>query len=302
MSYILDALKKAEQERGLAKVPTLTTVHAARVWVLGRSHGWLIAGAVLVCAIGAALWVLIPGLTGMVRPSAPRERPAASRTESQPASAPAAPSVPQPTMSAPPVLSAPPATKPRQPAPAAPDAAPQPRALLPPFARMPRQPDAQSRADGGSAVPSPMIERTPRSLPVESLRPNVAPPPTPSPAQPAPSAEPAPSPVSRPIVVPAPPTPAAPGVPASPAPGAPVVTPPASLPPAQPAQPSLQQALAKLTLDMLVYTEAESTRMVTINGRKYVKGDAVEGRYIVEEITREGVTLSYGGETAILRP
>ncbi|HTX53186.1 MAG TPA: general secretion pathway protein GspB [Candidatus Baltobacteraceae bacterium] len=60
--------------------------------------------------------------------------------------------------------------------------------------------------------------------------------------------------------------------------------------------------MAKLTLDMLVYSEAEADRMVTINGRKYVKGDAVEGRYLVEEITREGVTLSYRGEKAVLRP
>ncbi len=53
---------------------------------------------------------------------------------------------------------------------------------------------------------------------------------------------------------------------------------------------------------MLVYSDTEADRMVTINGRKYVKGDAVDGRYMIEAITREGVTLSYGGEKAVLRP
>jgi len=46
MSYILDALKKAERERGMAKVPTLSTVHD--IQSIPRSRIWMIAAAFLV--------------------------------------------------------------------------------------------------------------------------------------------------------------------------------------------------------------------------------------------------------------
>ena len=41
---------------------------------------------------------------------------------------------------------------------------------------------------------------------------------------------------------------------------------------------------------------------VIINGKKYVKGDYVDGHYLIENITAEGALLSYEGERAILRP
>ncbi len=57
-----------------------------------------------------------------------------------------------------------------------------------------------------------------------------------------------------------------------------------------------------MTLNVLVYTEAAAERMVTINGKKYVQGDYIDGRYLVENITREGAVLSYHGERALLHP
>ncbi len=64
MSYILDALKKAEQKRQLsAKVPTLATVHRkpapARSATPFKIWPW-IAGAVIVANAGIAGWLLLP--------------------------------------------------------------------------------------------------------------------------------------------------------------------------------------------------------------------------------------------------
>ncbi len=72
MSYILDALKKAEQERGLSKVPTLTTVHAPRLWILGRKR-WRAALGVIasVCAVSIGVLVVPKLLPVRTAPSAP---------------------------------------------------------------------------------------------------------------------------------------------------------------------------------------------------------------------------------------
>jgi general secretion pathway protein B len=59
MSYILDALKKAEQERDLGRVPRLEAMHdnAPR---RARALPWLIAG-ILVVNVAALIWWLRPG-------------------------------------------------------------------------------------------------------------------------------------------------------------------------------------------------------------------------------------------------
>lgn len=55
MSYILDALKKAERERGIAKVPTLSTVHDLRSKPPIRL--WAASGIVVLC-MAAFIWFL----------------------------------------------------------------------------------------------------------------------------------------------------------------------------------------------------------------------------------------------------
>ncbi len=70
----------------------------------------------------------------------------------------------------------------------------------------------------------------------------------------------------------------------------------------EPNRATLREAMAKMTLNILVVEEAESQRKVYINGRKYVKGDLVDGLYLIESITPEGAVLSYQGERALLRP
>ena len=63
----------------------------------------------------------------------------------------------------------------------------------------------------------------------------------------------------------------------------------------------LKEAVDKMTISVLMYSESKAERRVYINGRKYVEGDYVEGRYLVESITLEGVVLTYEGERALLR-
>jgi hypothetical protein len=56
-----------------------------------------------------------------------------------------------------------------------------------------------------------------------------------------------------------------------------------------------------MVMTILLYDENEAGRKVYINGRGYVKGDLVDGLYLVENITPEGAVLRYGGERLILK-
>jgi type II secretory pathway component PulC len=58
---------------------------------------------------------------------------------------------------------------------------------------------------------------------------------------------------------------------------------------------------AKLKLEVLVYSDVASERMVFINGRKYLLGDTVAERARVEEIQPDGVVLSEQGRRFTLR-
>ena len=60
--------------------------------------------------------------------------------------------------------------------------------------------------------------------------------------------------------------------------------------------------MAKMTVDVFVYTSVKADRMVVISGRSYVEGQYVDGLYLLEGITPEGVVLSYQGERVLLRP
>jgi general secretion pathway protein B len=259
MSYILDALKKADRERSLAKVPTLTTVHVPLVAAGRRIVVWVVVGVALVGG-GAFLWA--------VRPSPPAGPPPVA--DSRAGSGAALPvGVAEP----------------------APVASPEPMAAVPPGP--PSVPDVPTKSMNPVGVGKP---RAP-SAAAES-RP-VRPPSSPRMPQPAGQRLATPEPV-------------APGMPPSPArldpvpspsvgrPGADVAVVP---PPVSSTGPSmLQEAIGKMRLDVFVYTDVEADRMVVINGRRYIKGQHVDGHYLIENIMPEGVTLSYQGEQAVLRP
>jgi hypothetical protein len=82
-----------------------------------------------------------------------------------------------------------------------------------------------------------------------------------------------------------------------PATGSAPETPAARSPRASPAE-----APARFTLDVLVYSDAPAERLVFINGRKYVEGQAVDGETVVEEITPNGAVLRQANRRIVLSP
>ena len=261
MSFILDALTKAERVRG--RVPTLATVHAparetARAIGLGAAAGVLLAGA------GLLVWFFWPAPNGVppaatdfrARVSAPTppsrlspERKIASETpEDVPprASGTRAPHSPE-------------AGQERE-APPHPSRAPlaRPRSIHAP----PPQTSVPGGLPGGAGTAHPIERRLGEGKAIEPSR-----------AEPNQGAD-----RARADVV----VPSAPSLPAKPT--------------------ALQDAMAKMTLDVFVYTNVKADRLVAINGRRYVEGQYVDGLYLLEEITPQGVVLSYQGERALLRP
>jgi hypothetical protein len=65
---------------------------------------------------------------------------------------------------------------------------------------------------------------------------------------------------------------------------------------------ALLEAIAKMRLEIFVYADEKEKRMVVIDGRRYLEGDQVGGRYRLEAITNEGAVISHGDARAILRP
>lgn len=265
MSYILDALKKSERERSHPRVPTIMT---EQPWTPRRQpHAWIwaaVAGAV-VAAGGLAVWLWPSPPQGV--PQAALEaralrKPSPRERESGP-------------MAARPEAAQPPAIGRRDPV--GPEVPPAREALRPvgpgrvgpPGMTMPAPRRPSGRLEQPPAEPAPTqpvaIEPEPRSVPVG-----------PAPALGAPSG-PAGDPV-RPDAVPPPP------------------------PPAPPEMPTLEQAIAKMRLDVFVYSAAEADRMVVINGRRYREGELVEGQYRLESILPEGAVLGHQGERALLKP
>ena len=68
------------------------------------------------------------------------------------------------------------------------------------------------------------------------------------------------------------------------------------------APPAAAQGSPRLSLDVLVYSDAPAERFVFINGQKYVEGQAVGDGAIVEQITPDGAILRQDGKPIVLRP
>lgn len=80
-------------------------------------------------------------------------------------------------------------------------------------------------------------------------------------------------------------------------------TPPTTGPARAPASPpGLAEVAARLHLDVLVYADRPEDRLVFINAQKYVEGQRLDDRVLVEAITPEGAVLALGGERVLLRP
>ena len=56
----------------------------------------------------------------------------------------------------------------------------------------------------------------------------------------------------------------------------------------------------KLTLQVLVYSEAPGQRMVFIDGRRYTEGDAIDAETVLERITAEGAVVRRRGQRFVI--
>lgn len=262
MSYILEALKKAERERELGRVPGIGSPHETPPPRPPRRWPWVLAGVLLLNAlVVAGLWWR--GLQGSGDGIAPTSTPAAQLEQEiqapvvEPRGEPENAGVP----AADPVLPPPvPARRPLRPLP------------LPEPLPVPPSPPS------GSAL----AEEPPRPAP------------DPLPALPLPDPSPAPTPVSA---APSPPTRPDP-VESATAGNPPAQSEPAwkSLP-VWPRVPDgiYRQVQGRLAVNAHVYHEQPAGRFVLLNMKKYREGERiVEGPYL-EEITREGVVLAVPG-------
>jgi general secretion pathway protein B len=239
MSYILDALKKAERERSIAKVPTIETVHDFRE--TSRMRLWLLIGGFLLGVVLILWFVLLSSRKG----SSP-EPVKLSASESSPVAA-LSPSLPAATEKAEPIHD--------------------------------RQSSLQQAGlrplptEDGNSLPD-MAERKPVLIERHSM------PPAPILGGPAPIEN--QSELSRPQ--------SGAGAPKE------------GISESSPAKPaSLREAVAAMIMTVHMFGDTKADRLVFINGRKYVEGDYVEGKYLVESIISDGVVLSYGGQRATLR-
>ena len=69
---------------------------------------------------------------------------------------------------------------------------------------------------------------------------------------------------------------------------------------APPPSPSVPVDAPKLTLQVLVYSEAPGQRMVFIDGRRYTEGDAIDAETVLERITAEGVVVKRRGQRFVI--
>jgi general secretion pathway protein B len=297
VSYILEALRKAERDRQVSRTPTLATTHAApesgrrRLWV------WGVAGGVALSAIVVYGYIRLAGdADAPLQTALP---PATAAGPAVPGAGIAVVTAPTPTEQAP---------EREEPAPAH---VPGPTVERPPTSRAPTPPRVVPRptaprvarpATAPRREPSPVApSAAPESRRAAVVAPSPAPPPAASGRRPVTEPRPAADPVTpaaaaRPAADPVPPaTVARPAAdPVAPA----AVTRPAPPPPDAAAGP----ALPRLALDVLVYSDVPAERMVFINGRKYIEGQTVDDDTVIEQITPEGVVIRHQGRRLELRP
>jgi len=68
-------------------------------------------------------------------------------------------------------------------------------------------------------------------------------------------------------------------------------------PPATPEiGPELRDAMEKFKLEVLVWAADPRDRMVFLSGRKFVEGQSLDGKVVVERINDDSITLGYQGQ------
>jgi general secretion pathway protein B len=262
MSYILDALKKADRDRQPAAVPTPTTAHRTPAPPLRNRPLWPWIAGVVIVNMGVLLWLLRP-----------------------------APSVPD---GAPVSVTQAPATSP---VPAASEQAEWVRPVEPVAA--PNVLDKATVTVVPSQVPPSTIRSVPSvSLPRLEQKPDAIPQAATKPAHVTSAGADAPSSASTPKPEIAPEKSPAPAVASAPVkllergPATPLASQESPVP---------QDVVANLHLQVHVYSEVPAERRVFINNQKYVEGQRIDANLVVESITSEGVFVSYQGKRVLLR-
>ena len=287
MSYILEALKKSQQERELGQVPTLAGAPHLAPEKHRRGTYWGIVSVILallatLIALYAAFgerWLSQSDASAPVAEPARKDAPATAappvaaeqpvtdveeheptpEQEAEPARPPATAAAPQPGKPAKPSSIAVKSGKPPTPPAAAGPAAAAPASVpLPP---------------GAPEVPPDLVREVQRfKQELRRKKPDEPTPPTPAP------------PAARPVVP-------------DPAPFEELPT-EAQMPPAPrfaELPPGLQQTIPQHRVTVHVYSAAPEQRFVIINSRKRVEGERSSEGLLVEEITPDGVVLQYGG-------
>ncbi len=260
MSYILDALKKAEQERGFGRVPGIESPHEQPLRRPPRRWPWVLVAVLLLNALVVAwLWSRLGGGPGDATTAS--ARPAEAVAEGAPARGPVRP----------PVVS--------RSGPAAPVESPAP----------PVQPDSAGAAAEPPTAPPAIARRALRPLPLPAPNPAPA---EPEALQPEADAASAPAPAASPIA------PAGFAEPQAPGPPAPSRAEAAwKRLPLWPAVPDeiFRQVRGGLVLNAHVYSDYPPDRFVLVNMRKYREGDRMSEGPHLEESTREGVVFAVPG-------
>jgi type II secretory pathway component PulC len=58
---------------------------------------------------------------------------------------------------------------------------------------------------------------------------------------------------------------------------------------------AIQDLIPKMQLQVVVYSETPAERLVFINNHKYLEGQTIEGRVVIERITPDSAILNYEG-------
>jgi len=326
VSYILDALRKAAEQRG-ATTSVLFRPAPAQVGASRSLSPWLIVGALVIVNLAVLVWLFRP-TSGPELPPRAVSASAPAVSSAPPAASPSAVTSarPAPSTAASSGVPTPPPTQPAASASSAP-AASSARATSTAPAVSSALPAASSAPPAIAHAPSSVPTATPVQRPVDVAPPRPAdlipPPHAPAARAPAVHAAPkAPAPATPPSnrvtasrAVPtgpraiaqerssAPPTAEATASPRSRSerpPGAIVPMTPAAAPQAS-AAPSATGDRGKLKLEVVSYSDTPAQRLVFISGRKYVEGDTTEGGYRVEQINEDSVVLSDQGVRFTLR-
>jgi Type II secretion system protein B len=271
MSYILQALKKAEEQRGASPraVPTPRALPPASrprwPWIAGGLVGLAgIAGVVALRMLGPVT-TDAPARTAAV-PDPPVSAVTPSVTRSEPV--PAEPAAPAPRATAP---------RPES------ERAGARAATRAPVTRGPSAPERTVAAVTAPSPARPAAETIAPTVPVTRPRSEtITPPPAAQPDRAVPSRTGGPQ-----LSGASGPAPAVAG----------------ALPPPAPAAPAgeLKALAARLSLQVLSWAPDPNDRFVFVNGRKYREGQAIDDRFLIERIADDSVVISYQGERVTLK-